>query len=299
MKRPVFTGACTALITPMSGGKIDYKSFDRLIEDQIASGISAVVVAGTTGESAVLSYREHRNLIRHAALRINGRIPLIAGAGSNDTEKAVRITKYACASGADAILSVTPYYNKTNQNGLTAHFEAVACASEKPVIVYNVPGRTNVNILPETYRRLAEIDGICGIKEASTNLSDAALTAAICPELALYCGNDDLLFPMLSVGACGVISVMSNIFPAVSVKICRLYAEGNHAGARTLYRQTLSFARLLFCDVNPIPIKFVMAHAGLCSPEIRLPLLAPSASDAARLTEAYERLRAFRDSPVD
>lgn len=290
MKNKIFTGACTAIITPMTDGKIDYRNLDRLIEFQIENGISAITVSGTTGESSTLSYREHRDLIKHTVKRVNGRIPLIAGAGSNDTEKAVKMTKYVCDYGADAILAVTPYYNKTNQQGLLSHYEKISDASEKPIIIYNVPGRTCVNILPETYRSLAQIEKICGIKEAATNLSDSALVADSCPDIALYSGNDDLLIPMLSIGASGVISVMSNIFPKISVNICKLFFDGKTEEALLLYRKYLNFARMLFCDVNPIPIKHIMSYAGMCSPELRLPLVSASKNISEKLESEYKLL---------
>lgn len=290
MKKKIFKGACTALITPFKNGKIDYSSLDRIIEFQIEGGISALLVSGTTGESPVLSYREHKNLIRHTIKRIDGRVPLIAGTGSNDTEKAVKMTKYACEYGADACLSVTPYYNKTSQQGVIRHYEKIATVSTKPIIVYNVPSRTGVNIHPETYKALCDIENICAIKEASSNLSDAAYTKNICPELYIFCGNDDLLLPHLSVGASGIISVMSNIFPSVTSKICDLYFSGNTKAAYTLYNKYLNFSRLLFSDVNPIPIKFIMSYAGFCLSELRLPLITPSAYIKDMLIKEYNKL---------
>lgn len=288
--KPVFIGACTALITPFHGGKIDYKALDALIEYQIENGISALLFSGTTGESAVLSYREHQNLLRHAVRRINGRIPVLAGTGSNDTQKAVRMTRYACEYGADAVLAVTPYYNKATQEGLIVHYNAIADASEKPVIVYHVPGRTCVTMQPDTLRRICLHPQIGGIKEASTNLSDIALTASLCPKTPLYCGNDDLLLPLLSLGACGVISVMSNLFPAVSSRICTLYADGKQKEALLLYRRYLPFARALFAEVNPIPIKAILSYAGFCENELRLPLTAAKASTKDTLCALYRSL---------
>ena len=290
LKKPVFSGACTALITPFKNGCIDYNSFDRIIEYQLQNGISALLVAGTTGESASLSYKEHSNLINHAAKRINGKAVLIAGAGSNDTKKAIKMTKYACEYGADAILSVTPYYNKATQSGLISHYEEIAKASEKPIIVYNVPGRTGVNILPETYKKLSKINGISGVKEAATNLSDFAYSVSLCPETDFYCGNDDLLVPMLSVGAKGIISVMSNIFPQITVAICRHALSGNFETANEIFMQYLLFARLLFTEINPIPIKAIMKHAGFCNGEIRLPLVNISNELEEKLTDTFKLL---------
>lgn len=290
LKKKVFVGACTAIITPMKDGRIDYYSLDKLIEHQIAEGISALVVAGTTGEVSTLSYAEHRQLIRHAVKRINGRIPLIAGTGSNDTQKAVKMSLYAESYGADALLSVTPYYNKANKEGIISHYESICESCRLPVIIYNVPGRTNVNIPPETYEKLKKIKNLCGIKEASNNLSDMALTSVKCPDIPIYCGNDDLLIPALSVGACGVISVMSNIFPTVTSAVCRHYLEGDTETALSLYRKYLNFSRLLFADINPIPIKHIMAYAGFCKEDIRLPLTKASLELKEKLEAEYELL---------
>lgn len=276
----------------MKDGKIDYYSLDKLIEFQLSEGICAITVAGTTGESATLSYREHKNLIRHVARRLQGRVPLIAGTGSNDTEKAVRMSLYACDCGADALLVVTPYYNKANKEGLISHYERICSVSDKPVIVYNVPGRTNVNITPDVYEKLKRIKNINGIKEASANLSDMALTAEKCPDIPLYCGNDDLLIPALSVGAFGIISVMSNIFPGVTNAICRHYLEGDKEAALALYRKYLDFSRLLFSDVNPIPIKYIMSYAGFCGEDIRLPLVKAASPLKEKLECEYEKLKA-------
>lgn len=289
--KPIFTGACTALITPFHNNRIDYRSLDRLIEYQLDGGISALLAAGTTGESAVLSYREHQNLVKHVLRRVDGRVPVLVGTGSNDTEKAVRMTRYACEYGADAVLAVTPYYNKATQDGLVAHYHAIADASEKPVIVYHVPSRTGVTIRPDTFRRICRHERIGGIKEASGNLSDIAETTVLCPEIPLYSGNDDLLLPLLSLGACGVISVMSNIFPAISSQICSAFFDRKLDRSRELYRRYLAFSRLLFCEVNPIPVKAVLSHAELCSNELRLPLTKASAESTLRLIQEYEQLK--------
>ncbi len=290
MKSPLFTGVCTALITPFKNGRIDYRALDSLIEFQIASGVSAIVISGTTGESPTLSYREHRDLIRHSIKRVNGRTKLIAGTGSNDTEKAVKMCRYADEYGADGLLVVTPYYNKANQKGIVAHYEKIASSCTKPVIVYNVPTRTCVNISSDTYFELSKLDNICGIKEASANLSDVALTISSCP-LPLYSGNDDLLLPVLALGGYGVISVMSNIFPKASIQICRLFSEGKTDEARKLYMKYLKFSRLLFSDINPAPIKAVMAHAGLCENELRLPMLQADSECAKKIIQEYELLK--------
>ena len=289
MREKIFSGACTALITPMKNGKIDYKNLDRLIDHQIESGISALVIAGTTGESATLSYKEHRELIRHAIKRADGKTKIIAGTGSNDTEKAVRMSKYSEELGADALLVVTPYYNKSNQKGIIKHYETITGSVRCPVIVYNVPTRTCVNITPDTYKKLSEQKNICGIKEASTDMSAVACTINSC-KLPLYSGNDDLLFPILSIGGEGIISVMSNIFPDVTVNICKLFAEGKRDDALYLYMKYLKFAKLLFSDVNPIPIKAVMAYAGLCENELRLPLVPADARITKKVITENKKL---------
>jgi len=289
LKQPLFTGACTALITPFKNGKIDYRSLDRIIEFQIDYGIRALVISGTTGEAPALSYSEHRNLIKHAAKRINGRAKLIAGTGSNDTEKAVKISKYAADYGADGLLVVTPYYNKANKEGIFCHYQKINDSTTLPIIVYNVPTRTCVNISPDVYTRLASLSNICGIKEASSNLSDLATTASTCA-LPIYSGNDDLLLPVLSLGGSGVISVMSNIFPHISIEICKLFECNKIDEARELYFKYLRFSKLLFSDINPIPIKAVMAYAGLCENELRLPLLTADSTIYENVVREYKML---------
>ncbi len=290
MHKKFFSGACTALVTPMKDGKIDYKSLDRLIEFQIENGISAIVISGTTGESATLSYKEHKNLIAHSVKRAQNRTKIIAGTGSNDTAKAIKMSKYACGCGADALLVVSPYYNKANKEGIILHYEAIANESEKPIIIYNVPTRTCVNITGDIYRKLSKHKNICGIKEASSDISSVAQTINTCP-LPLYSGNDDLLIPILSLGGAGVISVMSNIFPEISQSICTLYRNNKHSDALELYMKYLNFSKLLFSDVNPILIKTVMAHAKLCSDEMRLPLAKGDKAKIKAVIEEYEKLK--------
>ena len=289
LKQPLFTGACTALITPFKNGKIDYKSLDRIIEFQIDSGIRALVISGTTGEAPTLSYYEHKNLIKHAVKRANGRAKIIAGTGSNDTAKAIKMSKYAEEYGADGLLIVTPYYNKANKEGIFFHYQKINDNTNLPIIVYNVPTRTCVNISAEVYAKLAELTKVCGIKEASSNLSDLAMTASTCP-LPIYSGNDDLLLPVLSLGGCGVISVMSNIFPHASIEICKLFECGKIDEARELYFKYLKFSKLLFSDINPIPIKAVMAYAGLCENELRLPMTKAGEACEKMLIEEFNNL---------
>lgn len=273
MKKTVFTGAATAIITPMTATGVDYDKFAELIEWQINEGINAIVVCGTTGEASTLTDEEHRECIRFAAEKVAGRVPVIAGTGSNDTAYAVDMTRHACEAGADAVLAVTPYYNKATQKGLIAYFTAVADAATKPVILYNVPSRTGCNILPATAAVLAEHPNIAGIKEASGNISQIAeLAAAVRGKMDIYSGNDDQIVPILALGGKGVISVLSNPMPRETVAICDRFFRGDVAGSLQLQLDLLPLIHALFCEVNPIPVKAAMAAMGFCSGELRLPL---------------------------
>ncbi len=272
-KTTVFTGVATAIVTPFSDGAVDYESFGRLIDWQIEEGVDAIVAAGTTGEGPTLSDEEHREVLRFCVDRAAGRVPVIAGTGSNDTAYAVELTRFADSIGADAMLVVTPYYNKATQNGLIASFSAIAEATDKPCILYNVPSRTGCNILPETAAKLAEKDNIVATKEASGNISQIAQTAALCGDkLDIYSGNDDQIVPILSLGGKGVISVISNIMPAETARLCRLWFEGRTAEATALQLKLLPLINALFCEVNPIPVKAALAAMGICRNELRLPL---------------------------
>ncbi|MBQ8683557.1 MAG: 4-hydroxy-tetrahydrodipicolinate synthase [Clostridia bacterium] len=273
MKNTVFTGAATAIITPMTATGIDYEQFARLIDWQIAEGIDAIVVAGTTGEGSTLTDAEHREAIRFCVEQVAGRVPVIAGTGSNDIAYAIDLTKYACEVGADAMLLVTPYYNKATQQGLIQSFTAVADASTKPCILYNVPGRTGCNLLPATVAKLAEHPNIVGIKEASGNISQIAQVAHLCGDnIDIYSGNDDQIVPVMSLGGKGVISVLSNLMPAETSKICHDYLEGRTAEATAAQLKYLPLVDALFCEVNPIPVKAAMAAMGYCEDILRLPL---------------------------
>ncbi|MBQ5772816.1 MAG: 4-hydroxy-tetrahydrodipicolinate synthase, partial [Clostridia bacterium] len=232
MKNTVFTGAATAIITPFRNGQIDYEAFARLINWQVEQGIDAIVVCGTTGEASTLTDEEHREAIRFAVETVNGRVPVIAGTGSNDTAYAIELTQYACEVGADAILLVTPYYNKATQKGLIASFTAVADVSTKPIILYNVPSRTGCNILPATAAALAEHPNIVAIKEASGNISQIAeLASLVRGKMDIYSGNDDQIVPVLSLGGKGVISVLSNLMPAETSQICHKFLSGDVKGS--------------------------------------------------------------------
>lgn len=273
MKKTVFTGAATAIITPFKNGKIDYEAYEKLVEWQIGQGISAIVVAGTTGEGSTLTDKEHKDIIKFTVDKVNGRVPVIAGTGSNDTAYAIELTKFACEAGADAMLVVSPYYNKATQKGLIASFTAIADASTKPVILYNVPSRTGCNILPETAAALAEHPNIVAIKEASGNISQIAQLARLTAgKLDIYSGNDDQIVPVMSLGGKGVISVLSNLMPKETNDICMDYLNGDHEKALNKQLELLPLVDALFCEVNPIPVKAAMAAMGFGENSLRLPL---------------------------
>ena len=272
-KQTVFRGAATALVTPLTPAGVDYDALGRLIDWQIGQGIDALVIAGTTGEGSTLTYDEHQEVIRYSVERAAGRVPIIAGSGSNDTNRAITLSRFSCDAGADALLVVTPYYNKATQNGLIAMYTAIADAVDRPIILYNVPSRTGVNIEPATYAALADHPNIVGIKEANGNISKIVETARLVGDrLAIYSGNDDQVVPILSMGGSGVISVLSNVMPAQTAQMCRKYFEGDVAGAAKLQMDYLPLINALFSEVNPIPVKAAMAAMGWCENYLRLPL---------------------------
>ncbi len=273
MKKTVFMGAASAIITPFTKDGIDYDKFRALTEWQIAEGIDAIVVCGTTGESSTLTDKEHREAIKFMVDTVAGRVPVIAGTGSNDTAYACELTEYACAVGADAVLTVTPYYNKATQKGLVRSFTEIADHSTKPVILYNVPSRTGVNILPATCDALADHPNICAIKEASGNISQIAETAALTKgRLDIYSGNDDQTVPIMALGGKGVISVVSNLLPKETAEMCSRFFSGDLAGSTEIQLKLLPLINALFCEVNPIPVKAAMAAMGYCENYLRLPL---------------------------
>ncbi|MBO5396028.1 MAG: 4-hydroxy-tetrahydrodipicolinate synthase [Clostridia bacterium] len=273
MKKTIFTGAATAIVTPLNENGVDYESFGRLIDWQIAEGIDAIVACGTSGEASTLTDEEHRECIKFAVDRVAGRVPVIAGTGSNDTDYAIDLTKYACEVGADAVLLVTPYYNKATQKGLIKSFEVVADVASKPCILYNVPSRTGCNIMPATMAALADHPNIVAVKEASGNLSQIAEIAALTRgKLDIYSGNDDQILPVLSLGGKGVISVLSNILPRETSMICKNYFNGNTAEATKMQLDYLALINALFCEVNPIPVKAATAAMGYGKNFLRLPL---------------------------
>lgn len=273
MKNTVFTGAATAIITPLNEQGIDYEAFGRLIEWQIEQGIDAIVSVGTTGEGSTLTDEEHKQAIKFTVEKVAGRVPVIAGTGSNDIAYAIDLTKYACEVGADAMLLVTPYYNKATQKGLIASFTAVADASTKPCILYNVPSRTGCNLLPESVAVLAKHPNIVAIKEASGNISQIAKLASLCGnEIDIYSGNDDQIIPVLSLGGKGVISVLSNIMPNATSMMVKDYLNGNTEKALKSQLDLLPLINQLFVEVNPIPVKAACAKMGFGENYLRLPL---------------------------
>lgn len=292
MKKPVFTGAAVAIITPMrADGSVDYEELGRIIDDQIDNGTDAIVICGTTGESPTMTDEEHTACIRYAVKKTAGRVPVIAGTGSNDTKYAIWLSRQAQTDGADALLLVTPYYNKTSQAGLIAHYTAIADAVDLPCILYNVPSRTGCNLTPASLAQLARHPNINAVKEASGNISQVAEIAAACgEELNIYSGNDDQIVPLLALGGKGVISVLSNVAPRYTHDICAKWFAGDTAGSLAMQLAALPLCKALFADVNPIPVKWAMNrlgwHAGAC----RLPLVAPDEAVQAQLDSA---LRAF------
>ncbi len=272
-KELIFKGVGTALITPTNENGIDYEHLEKLIDFQIENGINSIIIAGTTGEGATLSDKEHKDLLVFSKEKIRNRVPMIAGVGSNDTSYACSLTKFACEIGADGLLAVTPYYNKATQYGLIQSYKEISKSSTKPIILYNVPSRTGVNIEPETYLELSKCDNIVGIKEANGNLNKIMDTFNLVGDkLYIYSGNDDEIVPFLSMGGMGVISVLSNLLPKETVEICDSFFEGDIQSSVALQLKYLPLIRALFSEVNPIPIKSAMAKLSFCENYLRLPL---------------------------
>ncbi len=272
-KKTVFRGIATALITPFRDGQVDYDAYGKFIDWQIEQGINALVACGTTGESSTLSDEEHRKTLAYAVKRVAGRVPVIAGTGSNELDYAVDLSKYAVSVGADAILVVTPYYNKATQKGLIGMYTAIADAAGVPTILYNVPSRTGVNIEPKTYAALAEHPDIVAFKEANGNISKIVETMSyVRGKLDLYSGNDDQIVPLMSMGGIGAISVLSNILPRETVAICDRFFAGDVAGAAELQCHYHALIDALFSEINPIPVKAAVAAMGFCENSLRLPL---------------------------
>ncbi len=289
----IFTGSAVALITPFHNGQIDYKALETIIELQIAAGSDAIVALGTTGEASTLSAEEREEATRFFVEHVSGRIPVIVGTGGNNTEEVIERSRFAEAVGADGLLIVTPYYNKTTQDGLVAHYCAISEQVRTPIIAYNVPSRTGLNLQPQTMRKILDnCENVVGIKEASGNIEQIVSLAALCPDCDIYSGNDDHVVPILSIGGKGVISTVANIIPEVMHLMCERFFEGDIAEARRLQMASLPLVKAAFCEVNPIPIKTMMGILKLCDPEVRLPLVQPT-------LEHYELMeKALRDAEM-
>lgn len=289
-RNPIFTGVATALITPFKDGKVDFKALEHLIERQIESKISAVVVCGTTGEASTLSNTEQLKCIEFAVKTARNRIPVIAGTGSNNTAKALELSKAASNLGCDALMIVTPYYNKASPAGLLKHYTLIADTVSCPIIIYNVPSRTGVNIPIDVYVTLSKHENINAVKDAGGDLDTVKKIHSLCKEdLFIYSGNDDLTYDMLSLGSMGVISVASNVIPEKMVEICKNYFSNNTLEAKKAQQHLDELIDTLFCEVNPIPIKYLMNLMGLCSGEIRLPLCEPSDSSKQKIYKVAQK----------
>ncbi|MBP3307869.1 MAG: 4-hydroxy-tetrahydrodipicolinate synthase [Clostridia bacterium] len=290
MKKTVFTGAATAIVTPLTKDGIDYVQFARLIDWQIEEGIDAIVVVGTTGEGSTLTDAEHKDAISFCVKRVAGRVPVIAGTGSNDTAYAIEMTQYAEAAGADAVLLVTPYYNKATQRGLIESFRAIADSANIPCILYNVPSRTGCNLTPKSAAELAKHPNIVAIKEASGNISQIAeLVSLVGDDMDVYSGNDDQIIPIMSLGGKGVISVLSNIMPKETSRMCRLFDEGDLKGARDIQLRLLPLIDALFCEVNPIPVKAAVSAMGFGENYLRLPLTPMESENEKKLLSLMKK----------
>ena len=274
----IFTGSATAMITPFKNDKLDLDAFARLIDFQLENSTDALVICGTTGEAPTLTYEEKCKAIEFAIDRVGGKIPVIAGTGANSTNEAIHMSQTAEKLGASALLVVTPFYNKATQRGLIAHYTAIADSVHLPIIIYNVPSRTGVNVLPATIKTLSRHENIIGVKEASGNISQIAELASIC-DCDIYSGCDDQVLPILSLGGKGVISTISNLIPREMHELCTSFFAGNTERARKLQFRMLPIFRAAFCEVNPIPIKTMMSLYGMCEAEIRLPLTPPGEKD--------------------
>ena len=290
MSNTIFTGSAVAIVTPFKGDKTDYDSFEKLIEFQIANKTDAIVVCGTTGEASTMPDEEHIEVIRFCAEKVNGRVPVIAGVGSNDTEHGVNLCKLVAKTGIDAFLNVTPYYNKANLSGLTEHFRKMCTCTDIPTILYNVPGRTGVNIPLSVYGALSEIDTVVGVKETSGNFSyTMEIAAQYGDRYDIYSGNDDLIVPTLSVGGKGVISVLANVMPKETHDMCELYFNGNVKESAKLQLDLLELINTLFIEVNPVPVKTALEVMGHNVGNLRLPLGEMSEDNKAKLVAVLKK----------
>ena len=297
-KKLIFQGAACALVTPMKSGEIDYAALEKLIELQIRGGSTALVVAGTTGEAPTLNDEERTELFRFVKEKAAGRVKIILGTGTNDTEEAIRRTKVAGRVGCDGVLVVTPYYNKGTHLGVVEHYQRLAAHAEAPIILYNVPGRTGVNLTVKQLEKLAREENIVGIKEAADSADKLTELAAFGSELYLYAGCDSQIYEVLALGGKGVISVVSNIYPEKISDICRSYFSGRRRRSLSEQIAILPFTKLMFAETNPSPIKYAMSILGLCTPEIRLPLFMPELALQAEIRSEIARLEAEKQAFV-
>lgn len=292
MKKTIFTGCGTAIATPFTEDGINYEEFGKLIENQIENSVDAIIVCGTTGESATMSEEEKKEVIKYSINKINKRTKVIIGTGCNNTKKAIEMSKFAEEAGADALLVVTPYYNKATQAGLVAHYKAIAESVNIPIIMYSVPSRTGVNILPETCLELSKIDNIVAIKEASGNISQVAKIASLCGDnLDIYSGNDDQIVPILSLGGKGVISVLSNIMPKYTHDMVYEYLNGNLEKATKMQLEVIELIDMLFCEVNPIPVKYALNVMGYNFGVPRLPLTELSKTNQEKMVKVLKKVK--------
>lgn len=293
MKKTIFQGSGVAIVTPMnSDGSINYKVFEEIIEFQINNETDSIIVCGTTGESATLNHEEHCKVIQYCVEKVNGRVPVIAGTGSNDTKYALELSLEAQKLGVDALLSVTPYYNKTSQSGLIKHYNYIADGVDLPIILYNVPSRTGCNIIPETYLELSKHPNIVGIKEANGDISSVVKTISLCGDnIDIYSGNDEQAIPIMSVGGKGVISVFANICPKISHDICSKFLNGDIKESNKIQREYYELMSDLFCDVNPIPVKAAMNILGFECGECRMPLNNLNSSNFEKLKNTMRKYK--------
>ncbi len=287
----MFEGVLTALVTPFREGQVDEPALRNLVEQQIEAGVDGLVPCGSTGEAATLSHGEHRRVVEIVVHAARGRVPVVAGTGSNSTREAIDLTRHAKEAGADGALLISPYYNKPTQQGIYEHYAAIARETEFPLVVYNIPGRTASNILPETLARLAEIEQVVGVKEASGDLEQVSKVLSLCPEdFAVLSGDDALTLPILAVGGRGVISTCSNLVPTEMAELVRAFRAGELDRARDVHRRLLPLFAVLFCETNPIPVKAAVAMLGAIGEEIRLPLTPLSAPNRERLRGVLKEL---------
>ncbi len=282
----IFTGSGVAIVTPFRHGAVDFSALTRLIELQLVSGTDAIIVCGTTGEASTMSLEEKMDVIRFVVERVDGRVPVIAGTGGNNTAAVIEMSRTAEAIGVDGLLIVTPYYNKTTQSGMVAHYQAVAEQVKSPIIVYNVPSRTGLNVLPETMKKLLTVGNIVGIKEASSNIEQIVKLAELCPSCDIYSGNDDQVVPIMALGGRGVISTIANVVPEEMHQICAAMLAGDMAKACEIQFSVMPIFRAAFCEVNPIPIKTMLGMLKLCRSEVRLPLVPASKEHKLQMKQA-------------